>query len=178
MPPNLNVYFEKINSSHKEIQIHSVGSESDSGYDLIQVEGVIDTYNSMDFTHAIVSMMQPMKGCTIVFDLSKLSYTSSTGIGSLIELSKRTKEYNIKMFLYRVSEKVSEVISMLGFTSFFNYIENLSEIKNAEIKQSFSAEQKCVYCNAKLKVQKSGRFKCSSCGNVFSVDAHGIISKE
>ena len=176
MPPNLNVYFEKLNESHKEIQVHLV--ESDFEYKIIQVEGVIDTYNSIDFTSAMMSVMQALKEGTIVFDLSKLNYTSSTGIGSLIELTKRAKENDITMFLYQVNEKVNDVISMLGFTSFFNYIKDLSEVRATKFVRVFPLEAKCVHCNAKLKVQKSGRFKCSNCTNIFSVDSKGIISKE
>ena len=146
---------------------------------LFKLMGKIDTYNSNSVLRAIKQALTDNITKKIVLDMKEILYMSSTGIGILVELLTEAKTKKINLFLINIQSKVEEIFKLLGFYSFFNILEDYSEIDIADTKLSiFPMSIKCSSCGADVKLPKSGRFKCSSCGNVIGIDGEGNILEE
>jgi anti-sigma B factor antagonist len=130
----------------------------------------LDTYNSSDFFRIIHRFLELEKRLVLVLDISKVNYMSSTGIGSCVEINRHCLKNNIKLYIKGMQKNVEEVFQLLGFYGFFNYIDELNDIKEEKIKRSlFPANIQCPYCSKKLKAQKTGSFKCPECLSAFRI---------
>jgi len=78
----------------------------------IYFEGDLDVYNINKVTGEIQKKIKNIKSDKVVFDLSKLSYLDSSGIGILVKFYKYLKNNNKKMQIYRPSENVRKLIEM------------------------------------------------------------------
>ena len=95
----------------------------------IALEGYLDNNNSGYFAAAFKKTIDDYnKAKTVVLDLAKLNYISSTGIGSFVEILSYFKKNNYRLFIYRISDKVSSVFDLLGFTAYFQFIKDLTAI--------------------------------------------------
>jgi anti-anti-sigma factor len=86
----------------------------------ICLEGYLDSINSskaIEFFNKTISVCKGLK--KIELDLSKLTYASSTGIGAFTALLMSCKKGNISLELVNVGSKILDVITLLGFSSFF-----------------------------------------------------------
>ena len=61
---------------------------------------------------------------TLVIDLLKISYISSTGVGALSYILIQTKKTNLALYLTNVGQKVRSVLDTLGMTGFFNIVDS------------------------------------------------------
>lgn len=89
---------------------------------VIWVVGELTTQNSknfMDTAQGVISQMA--MGESLVFNLEKLTYASSTGIGAFSNILLTCKKKSIHLTLLKVQQRVKEVFSVLGFTTFFNF---------------------------------------------------------
>ncbi len=90
------------------------------------LNGYLDTYNSPEFQSHINELIN--SGVRqIIFNLSGLSYISSTGIGAFTSFMKSLRQKKGNMVLFGLQEKVLEVFSLLGFTKFFKIGTDLDE---------------------------------------------------
>jgi anti-sigma B factor antagonist len=90
------------------------------------LNGYLDTYNSPEFQSHINELIN--EGVRhIIFNLSGLSYISSTGIGAFTSFMKSLRQKKGSMVLFGLQEKVLEVFSLLGFTKFFKIGSDLDE---------------------------------------------------
>ena len=90
------------------------------------LNGYLDTYNSPEFQSHINELIS--SGVRhIIFNLSGLSYISSTGIGAFTSFMKSLRQKKGSMVLFGLQEKVLEVFSLLGFTKFFKIGTDLDE---------------------------------------------------
>jgi anti-anti-sigma factor len=150
---------------------------------LLTLTGYIDTYNSMLFQKRINRVIES-GFVKLIFDCSSLNYVSSTGIGSFTTFLKTLKALSGDMVLQNVQSKVLEVFQLLGFSKFFNIRANAEEALNyfknedAETKPTvtFPLIFECPICSKKLKAVKSGRFRCSECKTIISIDNNGVVS--
>ena len=78
----------------------------------IYFEGDLDVYNINKVTGEIQKKIKNAKSEKIVFDLSKLDYLDSSGIGVLVKFYKFLKDKNKKMQIYRPTENVLKLIEM------------------------------------------------------------------
>ena len=84
--------------------------------------------------------------------------------------------------LYEIQPKVFEVFQLVGFSQFCNIKSSFSE--SLEIFQSGSESSNslfpiifsCPVCSKRLKATHSGRFRCSECKSILTVDAQGQVS--
>ncbi|MDK2946081.1 STAS domain-containing protein [Geotoga petraea] len=78
----------------------------------IYFEGDLDVYNINQVTIEIQKKIKNTKNEKVVFDLKKLNYLDSSGIGLLVKFYKYLKDNNKKMQLYRPTENVLKLIKM------------------------------------------------------------------
>ena len=62
----------------------------------------------------------------VILDLSGINYVSSTGIGSFTRLIKVVKPKGGDIVFINTVSKVLDVFQLLGFTSFFIFLDDLS----------------------------------------------------
>jgi anti-anti-sigma factor len=115
-----SAHFKALNDGSLEVTLGSYFFESDPSKLVIGVDGLLNTDNAEDFRDAVVSTLKEADGVkAAAFDLSKLSYISSTGIGSFTVIQSEAKRAGISLCLFGITEKVQSIFDNLGFTSFF-----------------------------------------------------------
>ena len=88
--------------------------------------GYIDTYNSPQFSRIVnAEIKNDVKN--LIFDLSKVTYISSTGIGTFPTFLKNVSPKGGNIVLIGMTDRVREVFQLLGFSSFFNKADTVKE---------------------------------------------------
>jgi anti-anti-sigma factor len=146
----------------------------------LELTGYIDTYNSACFQKRVQKAIDA-GFIRLVFLCSSLNYVSSTGIGSFTSFIKAVKPHGGDVVLMGIQPKVYEVFQLLGFSQFFIIKESLDDA--ISFFQSRSADEPnfpktitCPACSKSLKVQKQGRFRCSECKALLSLNNQGQVS--
>ena len=142
----------------------------------IELKGSIDTYNSQDYEREVLREIESSESENIIIDISGVNYMSSTGVGALVGINSRITKQGRKLFILGMTTKIHEVFSLLGFISFFNLIDNSEDIYK-ETSEIFPIEVKCPSCGKKLKIIKSGKFKCSSCKGMIRINKKGEVEE-
>jgi len=154
------------------------------------LNGYLDTYNSPEFQNHINGLINS-GAQTIIFNCNGLNYISSTGIGAFTSFLKMLKQKKGEMVLYGLQKKVMEVFQLLGFTSFFKIADDLDdalrvlhekesdekpqELQGAQEQSTFPLIFECPHCGKKLRTSKPGKFRCSGCRGIVTVDEHGKV---
>ena len=148
---------------------------------ILFLNGYIDTYNSSFFQKAVAKVVSAGY-INLIFNCAGLNYVSSTGIGAFTAFLKLVKPKGGDVVLLEIQPKVYEVFQLLGFSQFFN-IKESREIAVEFFKQEVQAPVgvfpkifSCHMCAKKLRVGKSGRFRCSECKTILAINGQGAIS--
>lgn len=173
----MEISFERFNSLHTDIKLSGI---IEKNVLIINIEGNIDTYNSSFFgseTQRVITEQEGIKHA--VFNLQKVVYISSTGIGIFASLLKFCKEKDLEMHVWRVSDKVFDIFQLLGFTSFIHFIDDLKELEEGFAKKSVDPKiLPCPHCNKTVKIVKAGKFRCGSCKKTIIVNEALEIVRE
>lgn len=147
----------------------------------IVLNGYVDTYNSSFFQKRIAKVVEA-GFVNLIFNCAALNYVSSTGIGSFTAFLKMVKPKGGDIVLLEIQPKVYEVFQLLGFAQFF-FIENSLEQAISNFKKHTQEEQSvfpkifaCPTCSKHLKAVKPGRFRCSECKSIISINEKGFVS--
>ena len=63
----------------------------------------------------------------LIFDMSEITYVSSTGIGTFTGFLKNVKPMGGNLVLVGMAKRVLEVFSLLGFVNFFDRTDTVDE---------------------------------------------------
>jgi anti-anti-sigma factor len=148
---------------------------------MMSLSGYIDTYNSNFFQKRIQKAIE--EGFVrLIFQCGGLNYVSSTGIGSFTTFLKAVKAQGGDLVLLDIQPKVYEVFQLLGFSQFFNIKDNMDDSisffntdHTHEKAVIFPKVVACPICFKKLKAVKPGRFRCSECKSILSIDEAGQV---
>lgn len=90
---------------------------------LIQLEGSLDIYTSLDLKHALE---EHVKGNApdVVIDLDKLTYIDSSGIGILIKALNYIQGLNGTLCVANLKPVIEKVFKVSGLTSYFEIIDH------------------------------------------------------
>ncbi len=106
------------------IEVQKVEGRADAL--VLNCVGYIDTYNSPQVSQTVNAKIK--NGAkNLIFDLSKVTYISSTGIGIFASFLKTVKPTNGDIILVGMIDRVLEVFTLLGFSSFFTRVDSLEE---------------------------------------------------
>jgi anti-anti-sigma factor len=172
--------FDQERDDSLKIEISRVSEVPGGLY--IALTGYIDTYNSSSFQKR-VSRAINAGFIRMIFDCTGLNYVSSTGIGSFTAFMKSVKSLNGDLVLISVQNKVFEVFQLLGFSQFFNIRDSRDDavaylLNNKNTPAAGGAFPRifdCPICGKKLKAVKSGRFRCSECKTILSINEEGQV---
>jgi len=158
---------------------------------VLELEGYLDTYNSKNFQQYVQDVVN--EGYKyIIIDCEKLSYVSSTGIGSFTSFNRMLIQKGGELILVKMIPKVYEVFKLLGFLSFFKIFSSIDEAKqflsgstpsstgsttSSTEASVFPIQADCPHCGKKLKFSKSGKFRCPNCQNIIVVTDKGEVNK-
>ena len=93
------------------------------------IRGMIDTYNA-SYVQDILNIAIQLDGIKyFVVDLTEVNYLSSTGIGLFVDILKKCKRISVEFCILRLSAKIKEIFDLLGFTTFFHFLEKIEDIK-------------------------------------------------
>lgn len=93
---------------------------------VVHMKGYIDTYNSM-YCQKQIDLFIRQGFENIVFDLSGVTYISSTGVAVFPSTLKQVKNSGGDIILAAMRSRVEEVFDLLGFNTFFNRTETVDE---------------------------------------------------
>lgn len=147
---------------------------------IVQTIGEINTFNSSKF-QAVVQKAIDSGYRYFIFNCANIHYLSSTGVGAFTFILKAVKAVSGQMVICEMRPKVYEVFCLLGFNKFFQIydsldkaIELISPPPIVEQKSQFPLIYSCPNCDKKFKIQKMGKYRCSSCSTIFAVDLEYI----
>lgn len=147
---------------------------------LIEFDGYIDTYNSSFFQNQITKIVNA-GFINLIFDCTKLSYISSTGLGSFTILLKMVRGKGGDLTIAAIQEKVNEVFQILGFSQFFVICQTVEDAvshftngvtTSAEIFPRILA---CPSCAKSVRAVRAGRFRCMNCKSIIVITEDGNI---
>lgn len=87
----------------------------------LQIEGRIDATNAKEFEEEVMSSADGVK--VLVFDFSKLDYTSSAGLRVLLKAQKRMDAQDGEMIIRKPNKIVTEIFEETGFINIFEVEE-------------------------------------------------------
>ncbi len=93
---------------------------------LIAMSGELTIHTAPDFHKSLLDMNQSSGGHW-VFDLEKVSYIDSAGVGTLVDLFRRNKKNDSRMSLVGMNKQVRSVFEITKLDNFFPIFESVQE---------------------------------------------------
>lgn len=84
----------------------------------VNVKGEIDIFNSQEFKTSLLELLE-QKQAGIAIDCDELSYIDSTGLGALVAVLKKTKEFGGEVSLYNVKPKLYKLFRITNLDKVF-----------------------------------------------------------
>ena len=91
-------------------------------YYVIKISGDLDASNSNDLDKEIRKVIE-LNEKSIVINCSNLDYVSSAGLGVFVSYLEEFKEKQIYFALSNVSERVLEILNILGLDKLINILD-------------------------------------------------------
>jgi len=125
MIDRLEKRLQQFNADNPHIQVRHRFYEKRERTLVFYLNGYLDTQNSHLFTKLFEDFGN-LKQVTdsIVVDCKGVEYISSTGIGTFTTILINCRKHQVGFYLSRVPAKVKDVLSLLGFTSFFSFLDD------------------------------------------------------
>lgn len=101
-------------------------------------------------------------------------FVASTGIGAFVALLRNVQTLGGSLILVGMQSRVLEVLQLLGFASFFEFAQTTEEavvpMKEGGAQPAFPKIDMCPICMKRVRLTRSGRFRCPQCKTVLTVD--------
>ena len=95
-----------------------IKKETINGKTVLYLEGRLDTSNSSELEKAVNETLETTDD--IELDLSKLEYTSSSGLRVFLLTQKKVSEKGGNLVVSNVNEYIMEIFDITGFSSILN----------------------------------------------------------
>lgn len=173
--------FNEIQVENMEIELKRM--EAIKNCLLLVLKGSIDTYNAIEVQKKINILLQT-DFIHIIFDLSEVTYLSSTGAGVFIQfLEKITAKQGCIVFI-KIGSMVKQTFQTLGFSNFFKIEDTLEAaldlinmcIGKKQKNEKFPISITCPVCANKQAITKAGLYKCPNCTTSFEINESGMMS--
>lgn len=149
----------------------------------VRMSGYLDGFNVGYFQRKITRAIE--RGYIFLsFDLEKISYISSRGIGTVAALFEILKARGGALYLFGLKPKVLDVLHLLGFQEYFN-IGLTAEGAVSVFRESsgasaavFPVRHACPVCGQAVTAPGPGRGLCPTCRCRLKVDRQGRVLRE
>ncbi|HAN09294.1 MAG TPA: anti-sigma factor antagonist [Clostridiales bacterium] len=91
----------------------------------VHISGEIDIYNSNELREHLISLVEKSKN-NIHMNFRNLEYIDSTGLGALVSVQKKVKEYNGCITLKNLNPNVYKLFKMTSLDKIFVIEEGAS----------------------------------------------------
>ena len=96
---------------------------------VISFAGEIDDNKAERIRSDLDSMIGSSEALSVVFDMSKVTFMDSTGIGIILGRYKRLKAVNVPLYIMNPNLACDKLFTLSGLYRVIKKIGNLSEIK-------------------------------------------------
>lgn len=104
----------------------NISQKEKDGVSILSVYGRVDHASSSDFEQTLLSAVQ--RGHKfIILDFSNFNYISSSGLRSLLLISKTLKQNNGMLVLSMIPPHIYEVLETSGLHSIFNLCDSVED---------------------------------------------------
>ena len=110
----------------------NIEHETDGDLDILHLDGALDAY-SFPQLETVLQDLRDNDRSRVILDCTKLRYISSVGLGALIGFARRARENNGDLKLINLSDRIFNIIEMLGFQKILTTLPG-----RAEAVESFS----------------------------------------
>ncbi|MCK4660051.1 MAG: STAS domain-containing protein [Phycisphaerae bacterium] len=93
---------------------------------IVETQGEIDLRHSPQFHKALVKLCEE-RPPILVIHLGKVAYMDSSGVGTLVEVFRRVKDYGGRLVLVAPSERVRSVFEITRLDQFFTIKDSEAE---------------------------------------------------
>ncbi len=94
---------------------------------IVDVQGDIDLYNSPEVRKALLEALREKRAPRVVVNLKAVRYIDSSGVASLVEGLKVSRELGSRFILYGLSPAAREVLELSRLIRVFEVFENENE---------------------------------------------------
>lgn len=94
---------------------------------IVDVQGDIDLYNSPEVRKALLEALREKRAQRVVVNLKAVRYIDSSGVASLVEGLKVSRELGSRFILFGLSPAAREVLELSRLIRVFEVFENESE---------------------------------------------------
>ncbi|MGD9202349.1 MAG: STAS domain-containing protein [Chitinispirillia bacterium] len=70
-----------------------------------------------------------------IIDLSRLTFSSSHGLGLFIEIAQTLQKSNTEIYLYKPREEINTIISLVGLDQIIPILRSEKELRNTVINE-------------------------------------------
>ncbi len=84
----------------------------------VAVSGEIDIYNSSELREHLTTLIEKSRS-SISMDFHNLEYIDSTGLGTLVAILKKVKEYNGNVMIKNINSNVHKVFKITNLDKIF-----------------------------------------------------------
>jgi anti-sigma B factor antagonist len=91
---------------------------------VIDVVGDIDLYNSPEMRKTLLEALRNQRAPIVMVNLTKVKYIDSSGVASLVEGLKISRELQSRFILYGLSHAAREVLELSRLIKVFEVHEN------------------------------------------------------
>ncbi len=103
-----------------------IETASDGGATILRLFGEVDLNSSPELRARLLEVIdsQPKR---LVLDLHGLKYMDSSGLGTLVDLKRRTEQRNTPLVLLGVQPRVRSLLEITRLSTFFRIVESLDQ---------------------------------------------------
>lgn len=89
----------------------------------IKESKLIDDSAIVLLSEKIISLLESVTGDECTIDFSEVQYISSSMLGKIIAINKKSKEKNVKIILKSVNPDIKEIFQITKLEKFFTFID-------------------------------------------------------
>src|SRR6056297_2143685 len=120
---------EAFNAQEHRVSIKAEYCEANRRSLCIHLYGELDNESGLPFEKRITSYFtRQFIPPVLILECNKLNYVSSTGIGVFVNILMQCNRQDIRLYLCTLPENIKKLFSLLGFSSYFTFIDSVSEV--------------------------------------------------
>lgn len=98
---------------------------------VVDVVGDIDLYNSPEVRKVLLDVLRDKRAPRVIVNLKDVRYIDSSGVASLVEGLKVSRNMNSRFMLYGLSPAAREVLELSRLIKVFEVYDNEEQALNA-----------------------------------------------
>lgn len=98
---------------------------------IVDVVGDIDLYNSPEMRKTLLEVLRHQRASRVIINLTRVKYIDSSGVASLVEGLKISRELQSKLILFGLSPAAREVLELSRLIKVFEVCANEEEALKA-----------------------------------------------